>query len=411
MAMQEQNSSFAKNLGGRVAAANAEHAGKPIDTGMRRLPAGIRNGIAKLSTMYTKAYEDDKNGPGTKGQTFFRASAIVVAPEEHNGEKVAGQVTTMVIPLCDMPAKGQRKAVSFSENWFEFQNVFKLLGVAPCPETPATDPTGARTEAYFFAAIKMLCDPERQKTNPTYISFSTRGWTPPPNALQPKPEEMVFETWHGKAEAPPPPNPAVGVVDNLPPNTPPAQRPATPQAKVQAAPAAPEFNEFTPPTGNTIPQDADELVDLVSRLLEAAMNDPIGATEEGAEAGIQLQNLAVAAGWTQEQTEAASDWSVVADMALNNPDTQTTAPVDFSKSAKRLVSVGSKWLYAKRDKDGVKLKDKNNKEFAPQEVEVTDIAADGRTCNVKTTKDGKDIVDLRSKKPVAVKIEWLEQPK
>jgi hypothetical protein len=172
---------------------------EPVDTGYRPVGPGIRNGIAKLITMYTKQYEDDTNGPGTKGRTFFRASAIVVLPERHEREKIAGQITSVVIPLCDMPAKGQRKAVSFSENWHKLKKLFKLLGVAPCPETPTTDPTGQRAEAYFFAAMKTLTDPVRVDTNPVYISFSTRGWTPPATKAQPNPQEMVFETWHGLA--------------------------------------------------------------------------------------------------------------------------------------------------------------------------------------------------------------------
>ena len=63
---QQQNSSFAKKLGARVAQANEEHRDKPVDTGEHRLPAGIKSAIAKLKAMYTKEYVDDKNGPGTQ---------------------------------------------------------------------------------------------------------------------------------------------------------------------------------------------------------------------------------------------------------------------------------------------------------------------------------------------------------
>ena len=56
MPVQQQMSSFAGRLGARVAAANAEYRGKPIDTGNRRLPGGIKEGagVAKVQSAYTK---------------------------------------------------------------------------------------------------------------------------------------------------------------------------------------------------------------------------------------------------------------------------------------------------------------------------------------------------------------------
>lgn len=382
-----------------MAQANAEHKDKPVDTGNRRLPAGIRDGVAKLSAMYTKAYEDDKNGPGTKGQSFFRVSAIVVSPETHNGEKTAGQVTSQVVPLCDMPAKGQRKAIPFSQNWFEFQNIFKLLGVAPCPETPATDPTGQRTEVYFFAAMKMLTDPERIKADPKYISFSTRGWTPPASPAQPKPEEMVFETWHGLAAYNGKHDPAAGVRDSLPPTqTAPAQ-----------APAPPVQPSHTPPSPQYQPGGDADPADVVAALVEVAMNDPEGATEEGQEASSKLEGMAWAAGWTKEQTAGAADWAQVGDMALNKPTAGVVvAPPTPVTVVSSIPTVGMRCLFAKRTKDGERLKNNKGEVFPPQDVEVVTVDGTTGTCTLKTVKDGKDVVDIRTKKPIAVKFEWLE---
>lgn len=401
---QQPMSSFAKKLGGRVAAANEEHKDKPIDTGNRRLPAGIRDGVARLSTMYTKEYEDDKQG--MKGQTFFRASAIVMSPEQHKGEKVAGMVTSIIISLCDVPEKGDRKAKPLSENWFEFQNVFKMLGIAPCPETAATDPTGARTEAYFFAAMKQLTDPVRMKTNPVYISFSTRGWTPPPNPRNPKPDEMVFETWHGLATWDGKVDPGVGMQDNLATQPPPAPPPQTQTATRQAA-APPPTNGQPPqyqPGGEPDPED------VVAALIEIAMNDQEGATEEGFAASQQLEQMAWAAGWTPEQTAKADDWAAVGNMALNPPTQAVTAPATTTPSTngRPEVTVGSRWGFCKRDKAGAKLKNKDGVEFPAQDVEVVSVDSAAKTCVVKTTKDNKEVVDVRSKKPVQVSWAWLE---
>lgn len=387
MPVQQQTSSLAKRLGGRLAEANEEHKDKPVDTGNRRLPAGIRDGVAKLNALYWKEYEDDKSG--LKGQLFFRASAIVVSPVEYNGEKVAGMVTFVIVPLCDVPAKGQRKESTFAENWGEFQNIIRLLGIAPCPETKQTDPSGVKTEAYFLGAMQQLTDPIRAKVNPVYVSFSTRGWTPPATPQQPKPTEMVFETWHGLAEWSGRPDPAAGVTESSQPSSmlPP------PQTASQRGSAPPSTNG--PP-----PQSQPFGADLVTTLVETAMNDPEGATEEGIAAAGQLENLAWERGWTREQTTKAKDWVQVGEMALN-PSTSPASPAT--------VTVGSRWLFAKRGQHGAKLKDGKGVEFPPLPVEVATVDTTNKTCTVRSAKDSKDIIDIRTKQSYVVKFEWLEQ--
>lgn len=412
MPVQTTNSSFAKRLGARVAQANAEHRDKPIDTGNRRLPAGIKSGVAKLSAMYTKVQEKD-DGACPKGETFFRASAVVMSPESHDGMRIAGVCTTQVIiPLCDVPAKGLKKAVSFSDNWYDFQNTFKLLGITPPPETPQTDPTGQRTEAYYFAAMKALTDPKRP---PVYIEFSTRGWTPKPTPQQPKPNEIVFETWHGLATFNGQHDPAAGVTE-APPSVPDDRSPPPPQAQAASPPSVngppPQHQPDEGPLG---PED-------IAALVEIAMADPEGKTADGAVAGSKLEDLAWANGWGKDATRDAKDWSEVGDMALNGPDgvpstkqpggdpasTSVTQSTEQKAPILGQVTVGSKWKYAKRTKEGVKLKDNKGQEFPPQEVEVvtTDLAT--KTCTLKTVKDGQDVLDIRTRKPAQVKWDWLE---
>lgn len=418
MPVQQEMSGFAKRLGGgRVAQAHAEHMAAPVDTGNRRLPPGIRDGVARLSAMYTK--EQTEDGSRTpRGQVFFRASAIVVKPTEHAGEKVFGLVTQVVIPLCDVPAKGQRKAQSFSENWYEFQNLFKLVGIYP-PDGQGgrplydqqSDPTGQLVEAYYFAAMKALTDPVRVKTNPVYVSFSTRGWTPPATPLQPKPEEMIFETWHGLAEWDGRPDPAAGVTEGTVAAQPPPMSPPPTQTAAQRAAAPPSVNG--PPPQYQPPQQPEDRAELVAALVDAAMGDPEGATEEGASASAQLEELAWAAGRSKEQTAAAADWAAVGEMALASPAAEAdaqdeTGAQDADHGEGGAPAVGSKWMFAKRGRDGTKLKNNKGEEFPAQQVEVIMVDATAQTCTVKTVKDGRIVADVRTKKPVAVKFEWLE---
>lgn len=384
-----------------MAQANAEHKDKPVDTGNRKLPPGIKNGTAKLSAMYTKEYDDDKGG--LKGKPFFRASAIVMLPTEHNGEKVAGQVTSLVIPLCDVPAKGQRKAASFSDNWYKFQNIFKMLNVPPCPETPVTDPTGQRTEAYFFAAMKMLTD----KSRPIYVSFSTRGWTPPATPANPKPEELIFEDWHGIAAYNGKHDPAAAVTASGPAAVQPdpqSMPPTTQTAPAQAA-APPQQPPHTPPSPQYQPGGDADPADVVAALVETAMAE-LG--EESRLATVQLEELAWVKGWTKEQTGGAADWAQVGDMALEGPQsTQQNEALPPPPVAK--PTPGSKWLFAKRTKEGERLKNAKLEPFPPQQVEVVTVDEANLTCTVKTTKDGKPVVDIRTKQPTVVRFEWLER--
>ena len=133
------------------------------------------------------------------------------------------------------------------------------------------------------------------------------------------------------------------------------------------------------------------------------MNDPEGATEDGANASSRLEAMAWAAGWTKEQTAGAADWAQVGDMALN-------APTAGATPSPLTPAVGSKWLFAKRDKSGDKLKNKDGIEFPPQEVEVVSVDEVNNTCTLVTVKDRKPVVDIRSKKLVDVKFEYLEGP-
>ena len=400
MAQQQQMAGFLKKRGGLLAEANEEYKEKPVDLGNRRLPSGINNGIARLAAIYTKEQEKE-GGMCPKGETFFRVSAIVVSPAEHKGEKIEGLITQIVIPLCDIPAKGKREASPYKVQYGKFQNIMRMLGVAPCPETKATDPTSQKTEQYWLAAIANLNNPINLKTKPIFISFSTRGWVPPATQLQPNPTEMVFEDWHGLADAQTAPDPAAGVSEGVDPSAVQPDRGSAPPSTNGYIPAA--------PMQDTVAEDdvnGGDLADEVSGLIEVAMDDPQGATDDGAEAAARLEKLAIDAGWTDAQVTAAPDWAAVGHMALNPP---TEASKTLGKLLDTAPTVGSKWMYAPRDvSTGKKLTNKNGEEFPAAEVEVTSVDEAAKTCTLKNVKSGKDLIDARKKTKVAIKWEWLE---
>jgi len=126
--------------------------------------------------------------------------------------------------------------------------------------------------------------------------------------------------------------------------------------------------------------------------------DPEKASEEGKAAIAQLQEMALAAGASEEQVANASSWAEVAAMAMGELPQQDEI---------QAPAVGAVVKFCKRDSKGEKLSGKDKKPFPPQEYTVATVDAAAKTCTLKT-KDGKDLVGIGSKKPTVVKWEWLE---
>lgn len=409
MPVQQQMSSFLKTVGAEaLAKAQAETVGKPVDTGAKRLPPGIRNGVARLEYLYTKDYEDGEN----KGKTFFRASATVVGQlvngvliNHHKGEKIAGMVTSRMIKLFDIPAKdhGEFKTEGkpFAVSYKEMRDLIVSLGVAECTETEPN-----KIQQYWFGVMQTLTDPQRKKTDPVYVSFSTRGWTPKPTATNQKPDERVEEEWHGRLDTTKfqvKPDPAAGV-------SAPAPLPPTLNGQSPRAEAQPRSEPSRRTTPTPTPPKVGNFADVVAALVETAMDDPEGKTEEGAAAGRQLAEMAVQAGWSEEEVYSALGWVEVGDMALNpqNAPANSAENIPTVTTAHDVVP-GSKWMFAKRGLNGKKLtRAGTDEELPPAEVEVVTTNADTKTCTVKTTRDGKDVLKFGTKKPLDVPFDWLE---
>lgn len=399
MPVQVQTSTLAQKLGQRIVQAHNTHKDKPVDKGQVRLPAGIRGGKARLNAMYISQYKDGE----FKGQDFFRASGIVVHPTTHNGQTIAGSITSVMVPLCDQPAKGKRKAKSFLDNWADFQNYFQLLGVNP-PDVDGV-PEAQRPQAimnYYDAAMKMLCGnpnsakPEEKLGKRPHFEFSTRGWTPPAVPGQPPPTEMVFEEWHGLTEFNGVADPGAGVTEHQPGNngdtTALQPEPFTePPMGVQETPTVEE------PATESGEEPSQE--DIIMALVEVANGDPDNATEEGAGAKQQLEEYAIAAGATKEQVTNAVNWEEVAAMALGN-----LPEADAGGDPK----VGDARKFKKRDSKGNPLANvKDKKPFPAIDIEIVSVDAKNKTVTAKD-KAGKVVTAIGGKTPLAIKWEWLE---
>ena len=400
VAMQRQVGSLAKKLGGRLSKMNEATSGKPLNIGQKKLPPGIKNGIAKVVMLDWKEQEKD-GGKIPKGELYFFGRAVVMYPLELDGMSLDDCATVLNIPLCDVKANPatKRKASSAEENWDKYRSIIEMLGVGPCKETSQTDPTGIKTEAYFLAAMKMLVNNPK---NPTYVKFTTSGIAGTPTKENPHPEPFVYEQWLGKATQ--------EELDNLLGKFDPAdgitQVHSNGSAANQLAPdglshtnAQAHIHSMSPDSN----ESEDEQMADIAGLVEFAMDENHEQCEGARE---QLENMAKENGWTQEQIEEATDWEQVGDMAQGSPEAEEESEEEETTTSKYVV--GSEWSYTKRSKNGEVITDKNGKPLAPIKVEIIAINEEDESCFLKDVKTGKPLNDMRTGKPLSVKFEWLE---
>jgi len=91
MAKSKRQNSFASKVGKAGQKAVAKHRTDETNYGSFDLPAGIQNGIAKLTECKFDTY---KQGDNT-GEYYFVATGICVEPKEHSGGRA-----TVRIPVC-----------------------------------------------------------------------------------------------------------------------------------------------------------------------------------------------------------------------------------------------------------------------------------------------------------------------
>ena len=411
MPAQTVQSTMAARLADRMIRAYSATKDKPVELGRQQLPAGIRNGVAKLTNAYTKVWGNDEKEQWKHGQEFFRASAVCVEPKTFGDVTTEGTPTSFYIELCDVPASGNKKARSYEENYDTFQNWFKMFGVQPPalqvdPNAPMAQKVAVANQilAYYNAAMKMLTDKTAPGYKPVYVSFSTRGWTPPKTALKPNPTEMVFEEWLAKADYHPAHDPSTnGVVDHNNHTTAPAP------TQTGMEPGEP-FTE--PPQHSAADGAVEDPADILTALAEIADSWKQGTTptDDQAAAIAQLEEAAKEAGATQEQVNAATNYAAVAMMAMGVMPEAAPAPTATAPAATAGPAIGSKWNYLRRRQSGDVVNNPGKKPpapFPPITVEVTAVDAASKTCSAKGA-DGATVVWMGTKLPATIKWEWLE---
>lgn len=314
MVMQRQTNPLNLKLGAKVAQAHQKHKDNPVDYGNSRLPEGIENGIAQLTAMGFAEHKDGEN----KGKPYFRASGIVHSPVEHDGLKVAGMQTSIIIPMYDTPKR--QKKQTFADHWADFLNLMKQFEVDMPPDrvspTETDEQAGERIQAYFMSVCEILAGNPAKKVAGQQPFFKFRTWKGKKTTTGPyaNKEPMVQEEWQGKTEW----NPSDQTV----------------AAVEEGQTMGPEpFSEFAQPDATASPaaipssSSAPEL--SLEELAVAADADQEGKTPQGKEAILALTKMARDVGISDEDISNAASWTEIAltiEAATTGEVTDNTPP-------------------------------------------------------------------------------------
>lgn len=391
------------------------------------VPAGVRNGIAQITSVKIDRY---KTG-ATQGKPYGMISCRVVFPDQApDGTPILDlPVRFGPYPLCDT-GTGDR-FVSAADNLGEFQMALKaLLGKSATPDAVNGSAALQRTIAYLNTSkfhtrfrswafgketIEQLpnskwavhVDGKPSTRTTTQYPTEQAGKTANPYAGR---EPRVNYDLLGRVEWQEAATPAGAGVRVA---APPVQQHSplgddidgpTESAKIAAkivSPPAATAPAANPPKGPgrpkkvAAPPPEPEPEPDVNELADKAVNDPDPVAMKGAQA--KLTDLAKAAGVPEDAdgnliSEDAS-WQDVADRIIHirnggNPDGTEAATADEGGGNEPAVKAGDLYIYTSPPNAQGRTVEK--------EVECTAVVEDGTMAEIKDTQTGKPIVDKKT---------------
>lgn len=374
-------SGLAAKYGAKLDSAVQKHAGDETKYGQQRLPGGINNGIAQLKECYFKQVEAGKQNAG---EYFFRAMGVVVFPKTvataDGVVTVEGAQTSIIEMVCDTKKK-DGSTVTQEEHVANILNEMRKLGADTSNSTAADleDLAAALAEAQpYFKFSTSETKPTKEYPNPRVFEnwHGTQGledYVPPEDGGA---NEGGTDDGSGDVVAAPAPKPAPA------PKTAPTKSPTpapsgskTPPPKKPAAPA--KTPEPPPEEPDPAELDSGDLTTLAERA--------DGGDEK---AGGRLTEMAEAAGVSDDEIKAASNWEEVADLIRNagNPAEESGESDEWTGP-----EIGNVYYHLPVDP---KTKKPAKKKV---ECEVIDSNTTDKTCSMK---------DLSNPKVVYRNVSW-----
>jgi hypothetical protein len=345
MAAQTSPSNLFRRALPQINAALAAHGADETNYGFQPLPAGITNGVAKLVEC---GFGEIGQGD-LKGETYWRAAAVVVSPAEVQTAdglvKVAGRQTSIIVTLAEQ--KRQNGVRTVDENVATMLNELRKLGA---------DTSGVKT----VKDLLPICEALKQQG--PYITFSTSAGRITPQNPTPK----VFENWHGTTEYAPGDAAAEGVEDDTA-SAPPVR--TAPRASANGAVTNPRGKAPEPVEPESEPaEEFNEFTDPDSLAEKADINDQ--------DAQAELTRLAIEAGMSDDAIAAAS-WQEMAEAVKAHAAGGAVAEDEPAAEAAWEPATGEVYLFAPTDP-------KTKRKLKKVEVEVLAVDAAKKTVNVRS---------------------------
>lgn len=408
-------------LSGRLTKIHESVKGKEVTYGNMQLPPGIEGGVAQLDRVKIGVFEDGPN----KGEAYIMASGVVQTPREFGGVKTAGLRTQWgPEPLCDTPnSSGKRKTLE--DHYDHCLNMLKQFD----PETfsniefselqAAIDQLNEAAPYFSFRTWKGRKQQATKKGNAWYVG--TKGpYKSEEAAKEANPylgeEPKTNHEWCGvcefspdqddqtqddTAEAPPPPkkpsaNGQAGSPQNGPAAKAPAGRTRTKAPEPEPEPEADEGEGEAPSPGFSDQADIDTLV-------ERAEQDDGADDKDRSQARDELTDLALSAGFTQDQVDDAPNWRAVADMISGGKadSGEGDAGEDAEPEAQPGISKGDMVFYKPIDP-------KTKKPGRRVQCQVLTVNEATRMVTLKSMTTTKPILGPDGKTPLKVSFDALE---
>lgn len=345
---------LAQKLGAKAAKAIAEHKGdtKTVELSGGALPAGIENGVAKIVECGVQLIGAGKTNAG---QPIFRAAAVIVSPTEHDGRKIEGRQTSMIVPLFDTPTRKEGSR-TFNDHIGEVLAYMRSWGV----DTSDIGEDASVIETELCPAVL---------ASDVYVSFRTWKGEKQTTGPYAGKEPRVNEQW----------GPAVAWEGDGSPAT----------SAVQEASTEPDAVDDN--TSNDENQDAvEEAKDgpTHEELVALAKNADNAKSKTAVESGRKLKELAIEKGIDEADVDGADNWAAVVDL-IEGAGGEAEAAAD-EEAVEVVPEKEGVYKYTLRDAKGKPMKTPKGK-IAKVEVEVTAVDKKTKTVTLKNLDDQKTL--------------------
>lgn len=390
--VQTAKSKLAAKYGGTIGKSAMAHAKDETTSAIQGVPPGIRDGIARLTSVKFDAFKTGNNA----GKFYFQCQAMAVKPNDITTPtgvlKVRGRNTRVQIPVDDQKDSSGKVTSTQDEQIAKIVNQMRLLAGDEFADqilAQNAPPNIQKNEQALGLWAAETLESMAEQLNAScaaddtaiYFNFSTserasREYLDPKTKQKKMSAAGVWENWGEACEAPSDEN--AGQVNDQTAAPSDLTSPETP-SDISSDGTVPADAEVT--ADPMTPEDIEAL-DLPT-LLELAT----GETVDSEGAGEHLKAMAIERGMTEDEFAAVQSFDQVIEF-ITNVDESAAAPVDEEWKPE----VKQVYKYQVLDAKGKPVNNpKTKKPAGPIEVRVESVDVAKQTVKLKNLEDGKSL--------------------